>query len=91
MSKTALSPHAPDISRIVLSAQWDIQTGQDMANQAGAIIDRRVAYQSACVKLRAAVAMLEELAERPFGQGGCEPYSRPGADRIDHQSGEGPL
>lgn len=90
MKTTALSPHPSDVSRHVIAAQLDIQAGQEMQNLAGAIVDRRTAYQAARIKLLAAVAMLEEIAELPFERGGCAPYSRPGADRIEHRAGEGP-
>lgn len=85
----SLKPFPSDVSRHVLAAQRDIQAGQDVENVAGAIVDRRVAYQAARIKLLAAVAMLEEIGARPFSEGGCEPYSRPGFDRIDHAREEG--
>lgn len=78
----ALTPWPSDISRHVLAAQRDIQAGQEMANIAGAIFDRRTAYQGARLKLLAAVAMLEELAELPFERGGCAPFSRPDTAEI---------
>lgn len=68
----SLKPFPSDVSRHVLAAQRDIQTGQEVEYVAGAVSDRRTAYQAARLKLLAAVDMLDEVAARPWGDGGLD-------------------